>query len=131
MTPTPKNSKAQRDILAAARSKVAAGAMWDATVHRSKGSQRTVDGRRLVITDEPELIINPEGRIVGVAFQVRLYDSESGAEIKIDPVRWIINPPTEIATPEGELNEVDPLGAIWSVLWDSVTDHPNPQHWRP
>jgi hypothetical protein len=109
-----------------------ADAMWSATKARSKGAQRTrdSDGKRLVITRAPEVIRNQGGLEVGIEVHVRLFDHD-GVEIPIDPVRRFINPPTELATPEGEPNVKDPAVALWTILWDSVDTAPNPEAWVP
>lgn len=106
------------------RAHAVAVAVWESTAKRGHGSQRTSDGLRLVMTQPPELVLH-EGEPVGVTCHVRLYDAATGTEIPIDPVRTIINPPTQHAGAH------DPLAALWSVLWDSVTEHPAAEGWRP
>lgn len=116
--------KAQR-----ARTKVVADALWSATKGRSKGAHRTRGGRRLEIMAEPEIIYDRRsGAEVGIQVIARLFDAD-GTEIPIDPVRRFENPPTEVATPEGQPNKVDPVAAFWSILWDQVEDFPAPEGW--
>jgi hypothetical protein len=106
------------------RAELVANAAESATVARSKGSQRTRDGRRLVMTAQPVLIENLAGKVIGVECRVRLYD-EAGVEVPIDPVRRFVNPPT---VHDGV---TDPLAALWSILWDSIDVAPAPDAWVP
>lgn len=125
MSPTPKD-KAHRQLVAAARMKVVTGAVWDATKSRGKGTQRTENGQRLVITEEPELVVlNPETGTVALKVTVRLHDAETDVEIPVGTHRYIVNPPTE------HDGQVDPVGALWSVLWDIVRTTPDVEGWRP
>lgn len=111
-------------------------ALVAATGTRSKGSRRTRGRLRLVITSEPELLVNARMVPVGVQVTVKLY--ENGVEVPVDPVRRFVNPPlmavvnAPTSDPDGatEFTE-DPVAALWDVLWDSVTDFPNPDGWRP
>jgi hypothetical protein len=80
--------------------------------------------RRLVLQRQPELIRDAEDRIVGVDAWVRLYDT-SGREVRIDPHRRIICPPT-VHHEHGE----DPWAAWLQVLKDSVAGTPARRNWR-
>lgn len=102
------------------------------------------DGQRLVVAKAPEFIYDAEGEVVGVDAWVQLFD-EQGRELKIDPHRRIINPPTVprsgvrlIDTGRAERGHpvmnrqvtADPSAAFWEAVWDSVESAPNPKGWR-
>lgn len=106
----------QRHITAA-RSKLVADHEW------ARRPQNTRDGRRLVMTRPPKLLII-DGQVKGVEVHVRLYDVD-GEEVPIDPVRQFGRPPLRH---EGVL---DPAAALWHVLWQQVDDMPNPDAWVP
>lgn len=114
---------------------------------RVKGTKlQNVKGRqKLVIDKEPDFIYNREGEVVGVDAWVRLFDS-SGNEVKIDPHRRIINPPTVpragiIETATGKKDKfgralkdqeltANPGEAFYEAVWDSVVGTPNAKGWR-
>lgn len=98
-----------------------------------KAREQTRGAQRLVVTRGPDLVANGRGDVVGVELWVELW--VDGEKEKIDPHRRFINPPTQIVTaPQvvGEDGQVleprqsrsAPEEAIWSVLWDSVLEHP-------
>lgn len=111
-------------------------ALHNATQARSKGAQRTVGDKRLVMLEEPRLVLGSEGQPLGVEVWVEL--TIEGVVQDIDPHRIFINPPTCIVTAQEERDEagnvtqprqrvVDPVGALWEVLWQQVDAHPSPE----
>lgn len=122
---------------ARARTETVAEALWGATQARSKGAQRTRGALRLVLTEEPRVVAHrATGEPVGVELWVELY--ENGQPVDIDPHRVIVNPPTRVVAAPEERDEagnvtrpretlLDPLGALWDVLWASVESHPSPE----
>lgn len=81
------------------------------------------DGVRIVFDQPPDFIYDREGQIAGVDAWVRAF-APSGREIRIDPHRRIINPPT---MREGQS---DPLEAFRVAVAQSIRDTPNPRGWR-
>lgn len=84
---------------------------------------RPLGGGHLVVDREPELIHGPGGDVVGVDAWVRLFD-RAGREVRVDPHRRIVNPPT---VHEGVQ---DPAEAFYRVVEDSVVGTPNARGWR-
>ncbi|WP_062434996.1 hypothetical protein [Herbidospora daliensis] len=84
---------------------------------------RPLGGGHLVVDREPELIYGPGGDVVGVDAWVRQFD-RAGREVRIDPHRRIVNPPT---VHEGAQ---DPAEAFYRVVEDSVVGTPNARGWR-
>jgi hypothetical protein len=84
---------------------------------------RPLGDGHLVVDREPELIYGPDGDVVGVDAWVRQFD-RAGREVRIDPHRRVINPPT---VHEGES---DPAEAFYRVVEDSVLTTPNARGWR-
>ncbi|MBO3751525.1 hypothetical protein J5X84_36095 [Streptosporangiaceae bacterium NEAU-GS5] len=80
--------------------------------------------RRLVLQRRPDLIRDSEDRIVGVDAWVRLYEAD-GREVRIDPHRRIICPPTVHHEHGG-----DPYAAWLQVVKDSVAGTPARRNWR-
>lgn len=96
---------------------------------------RTSNGRQLTITRGPEPVLNPDGDVIGV--QVWVDVMVGSLPLDIDPHRVIINPPTHIVTAPAEYDilgweskpkttTLDPVQAMWDVLYDSVISHPSP-----
>lgn len=103
--------------------------------------ERRRGGMTMVVTQEPELILNGAGDVIGVDAWIQVFDAK-GQEVPVDPHRRIINPPTvpragvtvrenpdDPDSPIRELAE-DPLEAFWEAVWDSVEEAPNPKGWR-
>lgn len=90
----------------------------DGVVTRSQ----TRAGFRLELVDGPHPV-EVNGRKVGLRCTVRLYQGIK--EIPIDNERVFINPPLKDRT-----RTLNPDGAFWEILWDSVDDAPNPGEWR-
>lgn len=95
-------------------------------------------GLKLVVDKAPEFIYGTDGEIVGVDAWVRLFNDVE-QELRIDPHRRIINPPTVprsgirvVGDGDDAVRELtpDPLAAFWEAVWDSVEDAPNPRGWR-
>lgn len=101
--------------------------------------------QKLTVTREPEFLYDKDGNVVGVDAWVHLFDA-NGRELKIDPHRRIINPPTVprsgVAREEtGEVDQSgraakrklltpDPTAAFYEAVWDSVIGVPNEKGWR-
>lgn len=101
--------------------------------------------QKLTVTREPEFLYDKDGNVVGVDAWVQLFDA-NGRELKIDPHRRIINPPTvpRSGVVEEETGEVDrsgqplkrriltpdPTTAFYEAVWDSVIGIPNEKGWR-
>lgn len=116
------------------RAQRAVEAMHGSTKHRAKGSSRTRGNRRLVITDEPQVVRDARQLPIGIEFYCRLY--QDGVEQPIDRHRVVINPPLASVVEPAPRNEAglavgppvldeDPVGALWEVLWDQVETAPN------
>src|SRR3990167_2197998 len=69
-----------------------ARAVINSFVPRVAGFFVTKGGRRLVFDQLPAPVIGKQGELVGVDVMVRLFDGAT--EVRIDPHRVIINPPT-------------------------------------
>lgn len=108
---------------------------------------------RLVFDELPTPVLDKQGQVVGVSVMVRLFDGLT--EVRIDPHRVIINPPT---VPRANLTYVDsgatdargellrdkygellkrrvvgvpnPEAALVEALWDSIDGTPNAKGWR-
>ncbi|MGR6923080.1 hypothetical protein ACU635_53250 [[Actinomadura] parvosata] len=108
-------------------------------IEKARGQQR------LEFYREPDFIYDKDGQIVGVDAWVRLYGPD-GREVRVDPHRRIVNPPT---VPRSGVQEVDagrrddrgqpikervltpdPLTAFYEAVWDSVEGVPNAKGWR-
>ncbi|GAA2209310.1 hypothetical protein GCM10009850_047680 [Nonomuraea monospora] len=108
-------------------------------IEKARGQQR------LEFYREPDFIYDKDGQIVGVDAWVRLYGPD-GREVRVDPHRRIVNPPT---VPRSGVQEVDagrrndrgqpikdrtvtpdPLAAFYEAVWDSVEGAPNAKGWR-
>lgn len=94
------------------------------------------DGYKLVVDQQPEFIYNRQEEVVGVDAWVRLFRSD-GKEVRIDPHRRIINPPTVpranvTLSEDGSTREVieSPTEAFYEAIWDSVREVPNRKGWR-
>lgn len=103
-------------------------------------------GLMLIFDRKPELILDRWGGVVGVDAMVRLL-AANGRELRIDPHRIIVNPPT---VPRANLTYVDgpeldkdgkpvkirvvgapdPAAAWEEAVWDSVETVPNAKGWR-
>ncbi|MFC5834662.1 hypothetical protein [Nonomuraea insulae] len=100
---------------------------------------------RLEFYQEPDFIYDKDGEIVGVDAWVRLYGPD-GKELRVDPHRRIVNPPT---VPRSGVQEMDtgkrddrgqpikdriltpdPAVAFYEAVWDSVESVPNAKGWR-
>lgn len=104
----------------------------------------TRGARRLEFYRPPGVITGDDGEIIGVDAWVRLYNVNTGAEIRIDPHRRIVNPPTvprsgvlEVPDPTAEDPTrtrrelvVDAAEAFVEAVVDSIQDAPNPAGWR-
>lgn len=106
---------------------------WD----ERQGATLSVDrgDTRLEFYRPPDYILDADGEIVGVDAWVRLYDAR-GVEVRIDPHRRIINPPT---VPRSGIREapdtpreltVNAAEAFIEAVVDSVQRVPNPKGWR-
>lgn len=98
--------------------------------------EKVRDGHKLIIDQEPGYIYNKQDEIVGVDAWVKLYGPD-GNEVKIDPHRRIINPPTVpranvTLSEDGNSREVtqNPVSAFYEAVWDSVLGTPNKKGWR-
>lgn len=104
----------------------------------------TRGARRLEFYRPPGVITGEDGEIIGVDAWVRLYNVNTGAEIRIDPHRRIVNPPTvpsagvlEVPDPTPEEPGrtrrelvVDAAEAFVEAVIDSIRAAPNPAGWR-
>ncbi|KKR91230.1 hypothetical protein A2409_03755 [Candidatus Curtissbacteria bacterium RIFOXYC1_FULL_41_36] len=89
----------------------------------------TKDGQKLILDDDPKLIYNEQGQIIGIDALIRLF--KDGEEQKVDPHRISINPPLQIPDENNPDNFIyNPYQAYQQWLWDTVTDTPNPAGWR-
>src|SRR3990167_11313193 len=67
-------------------------AVRDAFTARADGLVIARDRQSLVFDEIPRLVLNQRGELVGVSVMVRLF--LGGTEVRIDPHRMILNPPT-------------------------------------
>lgn len=115
--------------------------------NRGKGAklEKVKGQQKLTVDKEPEFIYDRAGDVVGVDAWVRLFGAD-GKEVKIDPHRRIVNPPT---VPRSGIVETDtgkkdkhgiaiktreftpnPSESFYEVVWDSVQETPNAKGWR-
>lgn len=137
----PREPKNPARLARAEAVRAATGEEWQARTG-GKLEKAGGDGLKLVVAKAPEYIVDADGEIVGVDAWVQLFD-ERGRELKIDPHRRIINPPTvprsgvrmvdraeQGRTFKARVVTPDPAAAFWEAVWDSVTETPNPKGWR-
>ena len=103
------------------------------TLTRGTGQNR----QTLRIYQQPALVLNGAGEVVGIECWVRLFN-RNGVEIHIDPHRMILNPPlvprknlTYDAQGNRIVGEQDAAAALVEVLWDSIDLTPNAAGWLP
>ena len=121
-------------------------ATFDDWMRRPKGKtflDKERDNLRLEIRKAPDFIYDKGGGVVGVDAWVRLFEGDK--ELRIDPHRRIVNPPTvprsgvrrvedgvdEKGKPKFRREIIqDPVEAFYEAVWDSVIDTPNEKGWR-
>lgn len=82
------------------------------------------DGHVLVFDEPPGQVFYDNGELGGVDAWIRLFDP-SGKEVRVDPHRRIVNPPTT----HRDLGS-DPFEAWLQTVWDSVIRTPHRRGWR-
>src|SRR3990167_9889956 len=99
-----------------------ARAVINSFVPRVAGFFVTKGGRRLVFDQLPAPVIGKQGELVGIDVMVRLFDGAT--EVRIDPHRVIINPPT---VPNANVTFVDGIDNFGLPIRTRIVGAPDPE----